>query len=565
MIRQLIIKNLALIDDLSISFHPGFSVFTGETGAGKSILIGAISLVLGERASAESVRRGSQECEITGIFELERHIGEITRILEQASIAVEENCLIIRRIISKNEKNRIFINQIPVPLTTLKTIGSLLIDFHGQHEHQTLLMPHMPNELVNSLPEVEPLWNRYSESFAAYTKAQAELARFDTEADKLAAQRDFLEYQHLELCQFNLKADEEAGLEEEYRMLSSSAERLGCIQSILTILEGSDDREPLEKQFAAIRKELELLSKFDPAATPWSRDLEHVETILSELSHFCGAYIEKNSEMPSQSRLEQINDRLAKLQRLKKKYHATIEELLARQADLARQLEQFSNLLFDRGALEKKVQTAKENATLLGQKLSAARTTALTAFDTAICAEMKKLGFTGGQWKTLLQPQNTLCANGLEQCSFEVRTNAGEPFMPLVKTASGGELSRLMLAIKTIQSRHDDTETMIFDEIDTGIGGLTAKEVATALCNLSSGRQVICISHLHQIASLAEHHYKVFKLLKDDRTIVNVHYLLPEEKIAEISRMLGSDSAVSKKHAEELLTQTRGNEMRPKK
>jgi len=554
MIRDVSIKNYALINELTIAFNHGFSVFTGETGAGKSILIGAIGLLLGERASSEHIRSGAEEAEINGIFELDTISHALSNELAQADITLDNKTLIIRRIISKTGRNRIHINQIPVPLATLKAVGNYLIDFHGQHEHQSLLRQETANILINNLAEIKSIWETYSYAYHEYAAIKTELDNFDRNAAGLAQKRDFIEFQYNELTNLQLKPDEEHTLEEEYSLLSSATERCECISNIIALIEGNEGIDALERTIMHIRKNLDTLQKFDSSVAPWKEDLENSITFFSELNIFCTTYLGKSDAAGNPAWLEHINSRLAKIQRLKKKYNCNGNELITKQCHLKEQLDAIENTSADRSFLEKRVTQAGKDCRTCARKLSSSRKTAAQHFDQKISQHMERLGFPGGEWKTVFSPESDLTVNGLEQSMFEVRTNKGEPFLPLIKTASGGEISRLMLAIKTVLAAQDNIPILIFDEIDAGIGGHLAKEVARSMYALSHSHQVICISHLHQIASITDHHYRVFKEAERDRTVTKVQLLTKKEKIEEISRMLGSDSSITKKHAEELLT-----------
>lgn len=553
MIRELSVKNFALIKELSIEFGKGFSIFTGETGAGKSILIGAIGILLGERASSELVRSGYTETEINGIFELETVSKPLSEQLSNEDIPFEDNTLIIRRVILKNGKNRIYINQTPIPLSTLKTIGNYLVDLHGQHEHQSLLRQETANILINSLPEVKSTWEKYNTSYKDFVAAKTDLDNFDKQAADLKQKHDLIEFQYNELANMKLTSDEENALKEEYTLLSSVTERLKCVSGINSIIEGKEGEASLERQLIQIGKNLESLQKFDSSATPWINDIENLLTLLSELNRYCSSYSSNTETTANPSYIEHINSRLAKIQRLKRKYNCSFNDLITKQKSLKEQLSSIENSESDRSLLEEKAKQTEKICRVNAEKLSGARNKGTQKFDAIITKQMEHLGFTGGKWKTAFIPEPELSPNGLESILFEVQTNIGEPFLPLIKIASGGEISRLMLAIKTVLTGHDNIPILIFDEIDAGIGGILAKEVAKSLYSLSKSHQVLCISHLHQIASIADHHYRVYKTLEDNRTIAKVQALSDKEKIEEISRMLGSDSTISKKHAEELL------------
>jgi DNA repair protein RecN (Recombination protein N) len=551
MIRELRIRNLALIEDVHVEFSKGLSVFTGETGAGKSILVGAIGLLLGERASSEQVRAGFDEAEVSGVFELNETRKPLAALLDASAIPREGGECIVRRVISRSGKNRVYVNQVPLPLSVLKSVGDLLVDFHGQHEHQSLLDPETARRTIDELPGVAGPALEYSNRFVAYVAARENLAAHDKLAADLAARRDVIEFAHNELKVLNLAPGEEARLEQELALLSSSAQRLECVSKINDIL--AADETGIGRQIGAIRKNLETLARYDSTALPWLADLQAPASVFSALESYCGAYLEKAGAAMDPSQLDAINARLAKIQRLKKKYNVDFDGLIAKEKQLASDLSALAGAGADREELAKAETAALDACIKAGRALSASRKKHAAGFDRAITAEMAKLGFTGGQWETCFTSFDAPQLAGMEDAQFLVRTNPGEALLPLVKIASGGEISRLMLAIKTVLASHDNVPILVFDEIDSGIGGVLAGEVAKSLASLSASHQVLCISHLHQIASLADRQYHVYKEAQAGRTVTMVKLLGKEERSLEIARMLGGDSAIARKHAEELL------------
>jgi len=552
MIREIRIKNLALIDDVSLCFEPGFSVFTGETGAGKSILIGAIGLLLGERAQTEHIRSGCEEAEISGIFDIPASHGHIITLLRELDIPHEESSIIIRRHILKAGKNRVLVNQVPVTLASLKKIGDILIDLHGQHDHQLLLQDETARQIIDSLPAVTEAAHVYQSRYEAYRLAESSLAAFDRDAKELAQKKDFIEFQYREIADLSLKKDEESELDDELNLLSSTQSRAESINTILQLLNG-DTAPGVESGLARIIKELRTLSKHEPKAEQWLSDVDNAAAVVSELSTFCASYQETIAEQSDPRRLEYINERSAKIQRLKKKHGVSFDELFARQVRLEADLSALENSKAERTELEKEMNRTFAACKEAGAVLSAARQNNARKFDKKISDMMSRLGFKEGKWKTDFEALENPGPYGQENIRFLVRTNPGEPFLPLAKTASGGEISRLMLAIKTILAHNDTTPVLIFDEIDTGIGGVLAKEVARCLYELSKSHQVLCISHLHQIASIADHHYTVYKKTAAQRTHTEAKKLSQEERVEEIARMLGGQSDISLSHAKSLL------------
>ncbi|MDR0331755.1 MAG: DNA repair protein RecN [Chitinispirillales bacterium] len=555
MIRELRIKNLALIENLTLGFEGGFTVFTGETGAGKSILIGAIGLLLGERASSEMIRSGCDDAEVCGCLEIENFRPKLQRFLKEAGIETDEGCLIIRRNISRAGKNKILVNQIPLPLSSLKSLGDLLIDLHGQHQHQSLLNEEAHVDIVDALPQTYEARSAYAFLYNAFSAAKQELHDAQRAARELADKRDVLEFQFRELSALDPQRGEDETLEQELSLLSTSAQRSECAKEILVLM-GSAETDgggaSIPKKLAQIKRHLETLSKYDPSVAPYIGELESVLSTCSDLDLFCSKYIETMGGGP-QGRMEEINARLAKIQRLKKKDSCGINELIDKKEQLAKNLSLLNNTDADIEALQKNAEKARNLCVAAASALTAARKSALSEFDREVTRRMELLGFNGGEWKTALTPTAEPAPKGMEEIRFLVRTNPGEPHLPLAKTASGGEVSRLMLAVKSILAEQDEIPVLIFDEIDTGIGGVLAKEVAKALYSLSSTHQVLCISHLHQIASSADHHYLVTKKTIGGRTVTEVVPLGIDARTTEIARMLGGESEITVKHARELL------------
>ena len=553
MLKELSVRNLALADSVKLSFGSGFSVFTGETGAGKSMIIGAVGLLLGERASSESVRAGADEAEITGVFEFAKLPAAVATQLAGSGIDAPDGSLIIRRLISIAGKNRVFINQVPVPLATLKGLGDRLIDLHGQHDHQSLLRDDAAVAIVDRLAGVAAVRSAYNASFDAYAQARHALTEHDRVAKLLAEKRDLIEFSFNEIDGLSLVDNEETALEDEFKLLSSITERIGAASEIESILSGDDNRESVIREITHVRKVLDSLVKFDATIGSWHNDLESALSTLTELSRFIAEYREKAGDSADPGRLETINSRLAKIQRLKKKYGVDFAGLLAKCAELRDQLSNAVNADADRAEILKQLDKAESACRASGKKLTDSRMKACESFDKAISKEMLRLGISGGEWKTVFDTTNALTPSGLETMNFHVRTNPGEPLLPLVKCASGGEISRMMLAIKTILAEQDSVPILVFDEVDTGIGGTTASEVAKSLYALGKTHQVLCISHLHQIAAVADRQYSVYKSVEGGRTVTHVTLLDNEERVGEIARMLGGESKGTREHAKEIL------------
>ncbi len=554
MIRELRIRNLALIDHLSIELDDGFVVVTGETGAGKSILAGAVGLLLGEKAGGDMLRSGASDGEVTGSFEIANTASGLKSVLVENAIEPDDGMIIIRRTFSRRGRGRVYINQTPVPLATLRALGEHLIDFHGQHEHQSLFRPNAAREITDRLEGVPEQFEEYVAAYRAYLKALQALEEHERRMADLNRRRDLLEFQLDELGKLAPGRGEEEKLSEEYRKLSSVTERLASVSRISALLENEGEGPALDRLLSMIRKELEALHRLDSSAEPWIRDLDSAQTYFSELSRFCGTYLDHEGSVQNETRgLDTINDRLARIQRLKKKYSCTGDELVDVLEKVRAELQDLANVDSDREILFREKDQAEKSCLASGRELRRVRQRAAKKFDHEVAANMGQLGFADNGWTTDFKEANQPGPHGLDEVSFLVRTNPGEPYRPLARIASGGEISRIMLAIKSVLADRDEIPVLIFDEIDTGIGGMLARNVADTMKQLSKSHQVLCISHLHQIASRADQHVLVRKELEANRTVTRIRPLTQEERVTEIARMLGADSETSRKHARELL------------
>ena len=553
MLINLTIKNLALIDYSEIEFNEGFSVFTGETGAGKSVIMGAIGLLLGNRAISEQIRRGEDKAEVSGTFTFKEIPNKIAEILNENEIDTNDNELIIRRVISKSGRNKIMVNQVQVPLATLKEIGNNLIDLHGQHDHQTLLQEDAPYDIIDNLKSVAPTKRVYTNAYNDLLEATNNLNSHKKKVKELIEKRDFLQFQYDEISKLDLKENEEEELNEEFRLISSVTERANLSAKIGNILEGDGINGSIKEQLSELTETISTLADIDSSFSNWQEDLLPFQDILDELSNRILSYNISLREEANPSRVDYINSRIAKIQRLKKKYLCDFNELIKKQKQLEEELQSIDNFDSDTFELEKAIKAKREKVIEIGQKLSQLRTKACQKFDTEITKEMNNLGFNGGAFKSEFINQEEPTTLGLEKILFTARTNKGEDFMPLYKTASGGEISRIMLAIKSILAENDTIPILIFDEIDTGVGGEIGKDIATTMVKLSKTHQIFVITHLQQIATKADNHYLVYKIEKNGRTITEIEELNKKKRIKEIARMIGDKSELAEKHAEVLL------------
>lgn len=553
MLKTLSITNLALIQNIQIDLFDGFSVFTGETGAGKSVLMGAIGLLLGHRAASEHIRSGEESAEVQGLFTFQQVPHAIEQILTANAIPFENGDLIIRRIIRRSGRNRILINQIETPLNTLKSIGERLIDLHGQHDHQTLLREEAAIEILDSFKEVRPLRKKYTAAWQNYSVAKRELSAHLKKVAELEEKKEFLQFQYDEISALDLKDKEEAELEKEYAYLSSVTQRGESATLITGLLDGDSNNPALTDMMSQLLHGLDELAKYDDSFSDWKRDVRESFQVFNELRSVVSSYSRSISDEANPLRIDDINSRLAKIQRLKKKYSCDFDGVIAKARELEKELEDIFNGAADASELEKAVTAAHAELVKTGEALKAGRQKIAATFDAEITQRMASLGFQGAGFRTDFNLLENPTENGLTFPVFMVRTNKGEPFMELTKTASGGEISRIMLAIKVSLAGNDPVPILVFDEIDTGVGGKRAAGIASTMVELAEHHQLFVISHLQQIASKGRNHYSVYKHEVQERTITEIKLLSESERIEEIARMLGGDSEVAIEHARDIL------------
>jgi DNA repair protein RecN (Recombination protein N) len=552
MLQELVIKNLAIIDSLTITFKEGLNVLTGETGAGKSIIVDSLGLALGQRASSDMIKHGADEGSVQALFEVKeiKALEELFPAFTSATRVEPDNTIILRRILNTQGKNRAYINDTLVNLSTLELIGKSLVDIHSQQEHQSLLNKEIQLDLLDAYGDLKSLKDHYRTVFGEVSNLRTELQRLQ-EATRLRTQRlDLLRFQINEIKQAKLLPDEEELLRQEYMILKNSARLSEAVRSAFEGIYGGDNSSIV--QISKSLQKLRELSNIDPGLKPVVDLLSEAKPLLDEASQELLKIKEKYELDPR--RLDFVNERLDLIDRLKKKYGNSIEEILQylkKAEEEAQDLEGSEEKITE---LEKRLKEKEAHLIELGKELSKKRKAIASKIEEAITKELKEVGFDKALFRASLQELNMPARDGMDHLEFEFSANPGEPPKPLSKVASGGELSRLMLCLKVILAEVDKVPVLIFDEVDAGIGGITAQKVAQRLKKLSRHRQVICITHLPQIASAADHHIKVEKIQKKDRVSVVVKALSEEERQEEIARMLsGKITDASLRHAKELI------------
>jgi DNA repair protein RecN (Recombination protein N) len=548
MLTDLTIKNIAIIDSLHIAFKPGLTILTGETGAGKSIIIDAVGLIMGGRASADLIRSGEEEAVVEAMFNVSGE-PEIRLILSESGFECDDD-LLIKRSISRSGKNRIFINGGMTTLAMLADITRRLINIYGQHESQTLLRPENQLVLLDSFAGTKRMREDFSDAFYLLQSLLEKREHLEEHEREAARRRDLLEFQTDEIGVALLKPGEEEELEER-RQLLANAEKLGGTSSdAFERLYGGDGA--ILGQLRRISSSINDIASIDPVLNEVATSLEGAYLQLEDAAISLRDYASRIEADPAE--LLRIDDRLDQIGKLKKKYGPTVEDILAYKQQIDRELEMLIGQQTDRQQLE--VECAERAAALRtnGEKLTARRTAAAVSLKTALETEAHQLAMKNAILEVGMTPLEEPRSTGYERIEFLFSPNPGEPPRPLAKIASGGELSRLMLAIKQVLPE-GDVPTLVFDEVDTGIGGATSELVGRKLKKVAGRQQVLCITHLPQVASCANHHLRVDKQVKDGRTSTRLAVLNESERTQEIARMLAgekiTDSALA--HAAEML------------
>lgn len=575
MLKELRIKNYAIIDELNIDFKPGLNILTGETGAGKSIIIESLGLILGERASDESIRSGEDSAAVEAVFDISQ-IKKIREILAKSGIETEDNEIIIKRQISRSGKNRSYINGNAINLSSLKDIGNMLVDVHGQHEHQTLLYPENHSTVLDLFGNTFHLREKCRESYSNLQNLQMEMNELINKERERVQRIDLLNFQMEEIDKAELNTGEDEELKREKNLIQN-AERLHryAVESydILYSSEGSVT-EKLNTVITAIGE----LSKIDSSTEKFLNDGREVLFQIEDLAARIRDYTDKIEFNPN--RLSEIDDRLAEITALKRKYGANIEDILNYRKKIDEELSILSKNQERMDGLSGEIERLKKDLENIATGLASEREKAADRFESMIEKELKELKMEkvrfevnffyesppsegravgGGIFINYKGKPVRLFPEGIGKIEFFFSPNIGEDLKPLSKIASGGELSRVMLSIKNILTNKDSIPVLIFDEVDAGIGGGVAEVVGEKLKKVSKNRQVFCITHLPQIASRADAHFQITKKAFSSRTITVVKELLGEERVEEIARMAGGKVITDtvRRHAEEMIIKGR--------
>jgi DNA repair protein RecN (Recombination protein N) len=561
MLKELNIKNFAIIDQLRVGFTPGLNVFTGETGAGKSIVVDALNLALGERASSELIRTGCPEAVVEAAFELNgRGTAEITGLLTDQGIDMAPGeDLIVRRVLSSGGKNKVYINGSLANLATLSEIGRSLADIHGQHEHQSLLSLERQMEMLDSFGGLGPSRDAFSGDYHRLQDVRKELSELEAGERDRSQREDMLRFQKNEIEAAMLKPGEDVDLAGEQKLLANAEKIAGLARAADEALYSSDGSvlSGLKKAMTGLREIAAIDSRLKPVLDLCEAGRAQIE----EAAHEVSSYADRVEFDPG--RLEQIGDRLDAVQKLKKKYGGTVEEVIEFGKRASSELERMERSTGEIERLTKEVQAVKAGLTSQAQELTRKRGAAARDLEKKVEDELGRLGMKKTTFAVRIAQEagddtldgRRLGPRGADRVEFLISPNPGEEPRSLARIASGGELSRIMLALKAILVEGDNIPTLVFDEVDAGIGGAVAEEVGKKLKRVAAGRQVFCITHLAQIASMAASHYGVSKSVKKERTSTEVRLLDRKERVDEIARMLGGKTITEAtiRHAEEMI------------
>ena len=574
MLQNVHLKNLALIKEADINLGRGLNIMTGETGAGKSIIIGSINMALGDKASHSFIRNGAEYGLVELIFDT--NDDRVSQILASYDIPFEDNQVIITRKITP-ESSTAKINGETVTLSRLREVTSLLVDIHGQHEHQTLLNPANHLTIIDEFAgsSIEAIKQELKENYSEYKKLRNEYRQFAQNPEELAKEISFLEFEIKEIDDAQLKANEDTLLEAEYKKLSAAQQ----INEGLMKLRNNfiDETGSIINRLSDGLRELNYLITIEPELKNFQTPMMDLDSIARDLGHDLSRFIDAHTF--DAARYNEIHERLNDINRLKSKYGNSVEEILDYKEELANKLSSIKNYARNKASIAAKMEKIRSEVNILAQNLSDLRKSSALILEKRISDNLKDLNFLNIDFKINFSKTDKIYENGFDKVEFMISTNVGEPVKPLVKVASGGELSRVMLAIKASIADADHTETLIFDEIDTGISGITAQKVAEKMASLChaenagnggtyqteqdaagnnpqhlNGHQLICITHLPQIAAMADTHFVIEKSISDGSTISGIRKLSENDSVLELARLISGNiiTQTTLKSAEEM-------------
>ena len=564
MLRELHIKDFAIIHNLRVQFDENLNILTGETGAGKSIVIEALGLLLGERADMDFIRTGQETASVEGLFHCENY-RDVLSSLEQAGIELCEDQLLLKRVVSRSGRNKIYINGSLSTLAMLKEIGNRLVDIHGQHQHQLLLHPENHIEVYDSFNKLSPIRDKYKEFYVKLQKCQTELNALHQNERENLQKKDLFEFQMKEIDDARVAEAEEDDLKKERVILQNADKLYQASNQSYEELYSADDS--IIERLNRVLEELSSIADYDESI---KKILEEVKPSLFLLEESSNALRDYSGQIViNPEKLSEIEDRLAEISELKRKYGNTLREILAYRKKIGKE---YNAIAYSNETLEelnKEIAIMKKDLAKAAVNLAANRENLVKKFETVMENELRQLSMDGVMFKVNFSykkdessfikycgMQVSFSENGIGTLEFLISPNPGEEPRPLAKIASGGELSRIMLSLKNLLAAQDTVPIMIFDEVDSGIGGKIAETVGLKLKRISQNKQVFCITHLTQIASLKGAHYRIEKETLKGRTVTTIRRLSESERVDEVARMSGGESItqVTREHAKEMLS-----------
>lgn len=545
MLKHLYISNFTLINELDMNFNPGFSVITGETGAGKSIIIGAVSMLLGNRADVKMIRNGKDKCIVEAVFSISDYDQDfINRFLTDNDLDNNGDECILRREININGKNRAFINDTPVILASLKELGEHLLDIHSQHQNLMLNKEDFQLSVIDVFAQNKKILAEYQDLFKKYKSEAGKLEELQAAISRIKENEDFLQFQNKELSEANLEEGEQENLEQQSELLTHAEEIKNTLYNADSLL--SSDEHNIITQLRSISDSMNNIQNVYPDAEVLTNRLNDCVIELKDISREIVSHVEDIDYDPE--KLQAINSRLDTIYTLEKKYHTSnIPDLIKKHEEIKSQLSKIDNFDVDFKAQQDKVDRLKESCVKKANALTVSRQKAARKIEKELAARLIPLGIPNVKFKIDMTQQKELTAKGLDRITYLFSSNSSSSLSPIAQVASGGEVSRVMLSLKAMMSRVTGLPTIIFDEIDTGVSGRVAEQMAHIMKEMGDNKhQVICITHLPQIAAIGSTHYKVTKTETSQGTNSLMTLLSPEERVKEIAQMLsGSDISIA--------------------
>ncbi len=550
MLKSLYVENFALIDKLEVQFEPGLNIITGETGAGKSILIDALGSTLGSKIESESLRKGATKTVAECIFQIKNN-HELSSYLKICNIEGFDDTIILRKEISDSLRNRAFVNDSPIPNSILTDIGNLLVDLHGQHEHQSLLNVNYHIQYLDEFGDYYPLLTEVEANYNNFISLIDQLKALKERERTLAEKRDLFEFQLDEIKNINPNHGEEEALIQEEKILQNSEKLFQLSNELFHDL--YDKHDSVYDRVSEALNKLDQLAAIDNRFENIKSDCNAARVSIEEIAKFLQGYFNNIEFNPE--RLEQIRVRLGQFSMLKRKYHRTMDEIIAYGEQIQQEIHDIENIDMLVINKQREIDDQQKKMSQLCQELSSRRTEASQKLEEEVLEKLVQLGMKNAKFKVniewvadqkgavILDSTNYRTSEkGIDQIEFYIAANPGEDLKPLAKVASGGEISRIMLALKSSLAQVDRIPVLIFDEIDMGISGRIAQSVGLALKRLSKTHQIICITHLPQIASMGDHHFVVEKISEQNSTRMQIRKLTTEDRAFEIAKLMGGES-----------------------